>query len=243
MARRIHTPQLHRGEIELTADEAHHARRVLRLENNTTVEIFDDAGQIAVGTLLHRGTSDATVRVEQIGQSPRPGMALTVASAIPKGERADWMIEKLSELGIETFVPLVAERSVVVPQGQNKIERWARIATESAKQSRRPGIMRIGPVTPLSDALQNLAKPAWALCIGGSRMNRRDLPAERLTIFIGPEGGWTDGELSAFATAGVERVGLTDTVLRVETAAIAAAALVLTLAAGSYSSPSQEKAG
>lgn len=226
--RRIHTPQLHHGEIELTADEAHHARRVLRLENNTTVEIFDDAGQTAFGALLHRGTSDAVVRVEHIGQSPLPRMALTVAAAIPKGERSDWMIEKLSELGVETFVPLVAERSVVVPQGQNKIGRWARIATESAKQSRRAGIMRVAPVALLGDALRNVARPAWALCIGGSPANRYEFKEGQLTIFIGPEGGWTDGELAAFEAAACERVGLTDTVLRVETAAIAAAAMVLT---------------
>jgi 16S rRNA (uracil1498-N3)-methyltransferase len=229
MPRRIHVPELHAGEIALTGEQAHHARKVLRLDDGSAVEIFDNAGRVAAGVLLHRGEFGAAVRIDSIISEPRKVLSLTIAAAVPKGERADWMVEKLSELGVETFVPLAAARSVVLPEGRNKHQRWERIALESAKQSRRPGTMRIEPLTPVAAALQAITGAAWVLSTADdaqpiAQMARR--PHSSLTAFIGPEGGWTDEELGAFSQADVEPVRLTDTMLRVETAAIAAAAVV-----------------
>jgi 16S rRNA (uracil1498-N3)-methyltransferase len=229
MPRRIHVPQLHPGEITLTSEQAHHARKVLRLEDGAAVEIFDDTGRVAAGVLLHRGTSEAAVRIESAILEPRRKFLLTIAAAVPKGERADWMVEKLSELGVETFMPLAAARSVVLPRGRNKQERWERIALESAKQSRRSGTMRIAPLTPVAAALKELAGNGWVLSTADDAQPialATRSPLSSLTAFIGPEGGWTAEELVAFSQAGVVPVRLTDTVLRVETAAIAAAGIV-----------------
>jgi 16S rRNA (uracil1498-N3)-methyltransferase len=127
---------------------------------------------------------------------------------------------------------LAAERSIVLPAGRNKIERWERMAIESAKQSRRSGVMSISALTPLEKAIQS-ATHGWYLSTAGNAIPARAamdrvLP-EELTLFIGPEGGWTDGEIDRMNTAGFTGVSLTSTVLRIETAAVTAAAVVLCL--------------
>ena len=152
--RRVHVSRLGPGELALDPAQARHVRDVLRFEPGATVEVFDDAGGVAPGELVFDG-KDVRVRIEpETTVAPgRAGVEWTIAAAVPKGERADWMVEKLSELGTAEFVPLAAARSVVLPEGRNKRDRWTRIATESAKQSRRAGVMRIGELTKVDDAI------------------------------------------------------------------------------------------
>ena len=212
--------------------QARHARDVLRLADGETVEVFDDAGSTASGVLIFDSGRGARVRVEHI-VPPRVAAGWTVASAVPKGERADWMVEKHSELGATAFIPLIAARSVVVPEGKGKLERWSRIATESAKQSRRQGVMRIESPTALGHALQLLRDGAAGMCLSTAPgatpildALREQQPNRELILFIGPEGGWTDAELVELDRAGAVSVRLTSTVLRIETAAVAASAVI-----------------
>jgi 16S rRNA (uracil1498-N3)-methyltransferase len=225
VARRLHVPHLRVGKIALPEGEAHHARDVLRMDESTTIELFDDAGQTARGRLSFDGERGASVIVETI-LAQATCFDLTIAAAVPKGERADWMIEKLSELGVSRFIPLATQRSVVLPGGTNKRQRWERIAIESAKQCHRSGVMRIDPLRPLAEAIG----PGWYLATEpGSVSIKEILPGmrtESLRLFIGPEGGWTAGERAAFDGAGLTAVRLTDTILRIETAAVAAAAMI-----------------
>jgi 16S rRNA (uracil1498-N3)-methyltransferase len=139
------------------------------------------------------------------------------------------MIEKLSELGVSAFIPLATARSVVHPQGQGKRQRWERIAIESAKQCRRAGVMRIEPLTDLKDALKSVAG-GWYLSTGEAKPISQILQSitGSLSVFVGPEGGWTEQEIEAFESKGLSAVGLTSTILRVETAAISVAAIVAT---------------
>ena len=204
------------------------------------VEVFDDAGWAGRGVLAFAGDSGVIVRVDRIQEpeSEARRIHLTVAAAVPKGDRADWMVEKLSELGVAEFVPLAAARSVVLPEGKNKRERWLRIATEAAKQSRRAGVLQIAELTPLADAVR--AASAGELWYLATEPEATPLPiasaiqllpaSAALTAFVGPEGGWTAEELRLFASVGGQAVRLTDTVLRVETAAIALAAITGCLA-------------
>jgi 16S rRNA (uracil1498-N3)-methyltransferase len=228
--------ELRSGErIRLDRAEAHHARDVLRLTDGAAVEVFDDAGNVGQGVLVLDGNEVCVTVGQTQPAAPAAGVSLTIAAAIPKGDRADWMVEKLSELGVAAFIPLAAARSVVLPEGNSKRDRWNRIATEAAKQSRRPGVMRITELTDLAMALKQ-AKSAWFL----STESTDALPIARaaaewsgpdsLTAFIGPEGGWTDAEQQQFRAAGAKPVRLTSTILRIETAAIATAAVVACLA-------------
>ena len=233
--RRLHTPALFVGDVLLDPIQARHARDVLRLEDGAAVEVFDDAGATASGTLHLRGAKDVYVRIEQIdAPPPRSAPRLTIASAIPKGERADWMIEKLSELGVAEFIPLATERSVVKPEGKNKYERWARIATESAKQSRRAGVMRIEELKPVREAVRNAGRAFYLSTSPDAAPLSIMLPEHRseLTLLIGPEGGWSAAETHWFDSCSIRGMKLTPTILRVETAAIAAAAIVMSVVPG-----------
>ena len=225
MARRVHVPALHVGRLSLPADQAHHVRDVLRMAVGDDLELFDAAGGTAAGRVAVMASDGVAVDVAAVAAAARPAVSLTVAAAVPKGDRADWMVEKLSELGVARFVPLAAERSVVLPGGRNKAERWERLAVESAKQCRRAGVMVVDPVTPLAAVLGGPA--GWVLSTTGdaSPVAAMAVPPE-LTVLVGPEGGWTAGESDRCAAAGWAAVSLGRTVLRVETAAVAVAAVV-----------------
>jgi 16S rRNA (uracil1498-N3)-methyltransferase len=239
VARRIHVSKLSIGELPLDARESHHARDVLRLPEGESVEVFDDAGATAQATLMFHGSHEATVRVESIQEPRHSSLNLIMASAIPKGARADWMIEKLSELGTAAFIPLATARSVVLPEGQQKRQRWERIAAEAAKQSRRAGVMRIEPLIKLEDLARDVkdkngvawfcstTPPAMPIADAVKRL-RENVQIKALTIAIGPEGGWIDAEVALLNQSQFTAVTLTENVLRVETAAIAAAATIKT---------------
>lgn len=233
--RRVHVLQVRAGTVPLSRDESHHVRDVLRLDAGAEVELFDDAGNVGAGVLEYDGPR-VLARVRQVLPPVRPAVHWTIASAVPKGNRADWMIEKLSELGCPRFVPLAAERSVVLPKGENKRSRWLRLAIEAGKQSHRRGTMEIADMaTPAqlltpSPSQGEGEQEAWYLSPASSAVPVRDLVLRplphRLTLFIGPEGGWSPAEIELFARLDVTPVRLTETVLRVETAAVAAAAVV-----------------
>ena len=234
MLRRLHTPApLRAGSLELDAAEAHHARDVLRLKVGDAVELFDDAGHVARGAIERCDPAAVVARVEEsVARSESSG--ISIASAVPKGARAEWMIEKLSELGVDRFIPLSTARSVVHPTGQNKRDRWQRIATESAKQSRRAGVMTIDQLAPL-DRVVEAHRAALFLDIDPYAPSLLDhLQSQisnlksQVTLLVGPEGGWTDDEVAHMRTVGLTGVRLTATILRVETAAVAAAAIVAT---------------
>ncbi len=230
MLRRVHVPALQVGDLELPPTEAHHLRAVLRVKVSDEVELFDDQNHTARARIAHVSSERLTVHVSAILDSaPDSARApiLTIASAVPKGDRADWMIEKLSELGAERFVPLQTHRSVVHPDGTSKFQRWNRIATEAAKQSRRAGTMRIDPLTLLPSFLIASEEARVYLCPTAttSLLTMIAPVVGDLTLLIGPEGGWTDQEHQLFASHEVQPARLTGSVLRIETAAITAAAV------------------
>jgi 16S rRNA (uracil1498-N3)-methyltransferase len=232
MPRRLLVPTLSVGRIPLPPDQAHHARDVLRMEVGDAVELFTADGHVGAGRIAEVSTAAVVVQIDHLHEQAR-GIELTIASAVPKAARADWMIEKLSELGVTRFVPLMTARSVVHPEGKNKIDRWQRLAAESAKQSRRPGVMAIAPLTPVAQLLNATAGPAFYLSTAPGASPPSSIlppPSSSLTLLIGPEGGWSDEELRAFTERHLTPITLGATILRVETAAIAAAAVVAALA-------------
>jgi 16S rRNA (uracil1498-N3)-methyltransferase len=227
VVRRLHTPRLFVGDVPLDSVQARHARDVLRLAAGTTVEVFDNHGTVATGSLMFLENHETIVRVTELRIQADSSSRIIVASAVPKGERADWMIEKLSELGVAKFIPLAAERSVVLPEGRGKFERWGRIATESAKQSRRAGVMAIAPLMKVDELLAT-HRNGIVLSTASSSVSIQDAlkdSGRAVVLVIGPEGGWTNRELEKFASAEYQPARITLSILRIETAAVAAAAI------------------
>lgn len=194
-------------------DVTHHVRRVLRLRDGESVTVTDGAGRWRACAVGGGGVEP----VGAVHSEPRPTPALTIAVAPPKGDRLEWLVAKCTEVGIDRIVLLDAERSVVRWDGARatkQLDRLRRVAGEASMQSRRVWLPEmVGPV-----AAGELLSTYAAAEPGG-----RPVGADDVSIAIGPEGGWSPVEL---AGAGAT-VSLGPTVLRVETAAVAAAVLMM----------------
>lgn len=214
------------GDITIAPDQAHHARSVLRLGVGDRIELFDRAGQTGEGYIICL-EPQLIVRIDTIRETPLSD-SLVVASAVPKGDRADWMVEKLSEIGVHCWIPLRTERSVVHPDGVAKFSRWQRLAEESAKQSRRPGVMRIDPLTELKSLIHHgVARSGIVLTAGPHRpLTHFASTFKCVTLIIGPEGGWSQSEIRMFQENGLTIARLTRTILRIETAAVISAGIL-----------------
>ena len=227
MARRLLVQALAVGPVPIPEPQAHHARDVLRLKEGDTVELFSANGQTAEARLIRVNAREVIAAVERI-HTHAVQFNLTLASATPKGNRADWMVEKLAELGVGCWIPLQTDRSIVHPDGISKIQRWERIAAEAAKQCKSPGVMKIGPLTPLKRLLESPPGPVGVLSTQGEGAGLLDWPRNegRGVLLIGPEGGWSDSELNQFASLHLTLFTLGATILRIETAAVAAGAVI-----------------
>lgn len=193
----------------------HHLRSVLRLRDGDTVGVTDGAGRWRLAVAVRRGGVVELEASSELVVDPGRSHPITIASAIPKGDRLDWMVQKVTELGVDRLVLLETERSVVrwkPDRVERQLDRLQRIADEALRQSRRVVRLQIEPPVPAVDVLgaYAVAEP------GGRPLARTDT-----RVAIGPEGGWSDAELSVAAG----RIDLGATILRTETAAVAVSAL------------------
>jgi 16S rRNA (uracil1498-N3)-methyltransferase len=202
--------------VVLVDDEVeHHLRRVLRLRDGEMVTVTDLAGRWRETTATGSGDRLALSSPGPVHLVPRPDRSMTLSVAIPKGDRLDWMVQKVTELGVDRIVLLHADRSTTrwdADRAAIQLRRLGRIAVEACRQSRRVwGVTIEGPV----DAVTVL--PGSVIGEPGGRR----LAVDDTSIAIGPEGGWSGNEIAA---AG-DTVRLGPNILRVETAAVAATAL------------------
>ena len=212
--------------VELDGDEARHAR-VRRLQRGESVVVLDGAGWNALATVESASRQRVALRIVEVlpehdGESP---LDLTLAVALLKTDRFEWMIEKTAELGVRSIVPLVSEHSLGRPS-PGRIARWNEIAKSAVKQCGRSVFPQVGAPVSFEEALKTTG-PALLLAEREPRCaldeaSRRIGETTALTVFIGPEGGFADGEIEKAAAAGAIAVGLGPRVLRAETAAIAA---------------------
>lgn len=212
----------------LDRDQAHHARKVLRLSPGDEAELWDGQGGVALGRLLAGSNTSAAFELLDVKRHEPLKPMLTLAAAMPKGPRADEMVSQLSQAGVDRLIPLRTQRSVVDPRDA-KLERLARLAIESGKQCHRPWKMEVLSVMTL-DALFELAADVRLMAdpAGQSTSSIEDsmAQAKHILLLIGPEGGWTQGERVMAQQARVQRWNIAPYVLRIETAAVAAAAIV-----------------
>jgi 16S rRNA (uracil1498-N3)-methyltransferase len=207
---------------ELDRDAAHHLTRVLRLRAGAEVCAADGAGGWRSCRFDGSGGLEPDADVQHV---PAPTYPVTVGFALVKGAKPELVVQKLTELGVDRIVVFAARRSVVRwddERSARHFERLGRVAVEACAQSRRLWLPEVVPGS-LDDLLDEGAVAADA---GG-----RALRATDRTVLIGPEGGWDDDELSR-GGGSPERVSLGEHVLRAETAAITAGALLTALRAG-----------
>jgi 16S rRNA (uracil1498-N3)-methyltransferase len=198
---------------QLTIEDDHHLRRVLRIRDTDVITICNGVGAWVNARLTVEGLSVESEPT--LEAAPRPA---TVVSAIPKGDRPEWIVQKLTEIGATSIGFMECARSVVrwdATRGARQLERWRRVAREAAMQSRRLWLPHLPDVVPFEETIKSI-NCAIADPDGG------EIDAAVDTILVGPEGGFTDGELNAVG----RRVRLSANVLRVETAALTAGFLL-----------------
>ena len=225
------------NEAALTGEHAEHLVRVLRARVG---QEFD----IAAGASVRRGriVSVQQGRVEfELGEDVPAAETPTVILllAIFKFDRMEWAIEKCTELGASRIVPFVARRTDahLASAAGKRADRWRRIALQAAEQSRRPGAPEIADPTKLQEAVKQIVgSHRIVLSESEPQVLLRDLLAgpsgAEIVLAIGPEGGWADDELELFKQSAWASASLGSTILRAETAAIAATAITMSELSG-----------
>jgi 16S rRNA (uracil1498-N3)-methyltransferase len=209
---------------------------VMRTSVGDEVTLFDGSGAEFKATIETLRRADAEVRIIERREVDRElPFDLVVGVALPKGDRQKWLVEKLTELGVITLVPLVTERSVAQPAA-GALDRLHRSVIEAAKQCGRNRLMKIAEPRswnewivgcPGSTASGPLAIRRLLAHLSGSPLSELDHSQPIAThLAIGPEGGLTDAEVAAAIDAAWQSVSLGPRILRVETAAIVLSAVV-----------------
>jgi 16S rRNA (uracil1498-N3)-methyltransferase len=211
-----------------------HAQHLAQVLRGRVGQEFD----IATGDSVRRGriTSISGNRVEfELGEiiPAAEALSLTIVLSIFKFDRMEWAIEKCVELGASRIVPAVAQRteSHLAKAAAKRVERWQRIALQAAEQSRRASTPEISQPVALHAAVTTAAGTRIVLGESEEQMTLKEAlqacAAGEVTLAFGPEGGWTETELKSFAGAGWITASLGSTILRAETAVIAAVAITL----------------
>lgn len=222
-------------DIELAPEVAHHAVRVLRLKTGSALVLFDGRGGQYPATLTIEGKKAyASVGAHDPTERELAG-DITLAQGIPASDKMDWIIEKAVELGASRLIPITAQRSVLQLGGERlakRLNHWNRIAHSASEQCGRNRIMPVDAPISLQDCLQNLIQRADGLalfCHPDAKLTLAEaLPpnAGALTVFIGPEGGWSDNEQTLARHYAVEPIRFGTRVLRSETAGMALIAAI-----------------
>ena len=216
--------------FDLVGQEAHHTVRVKRVRTNEQIGILDGQGHIGIGTVRAIKGSKArpivTIELASIEYNEPSSPKIEVLSALPKGDRLDRMIDQLSQLGVAMYRPLLCDRSQRKPETV-RLDKLERIAIEAAKQCHRPWTLELGEPISFSEAIKD---PDSVLADRSGAQGVQALSNSRVVLLIGPEGGWSDSERAQIEAINLPicRFGLF--VLRIEAAACAASAIVLSQA-------------
>ena len=230
---------LNGGQVVLTGKQAHQIRNVLRMTPGDQIIVLDNAGYEYVAAITDVARQRVVGRVmdKQPAQG-EPRTQITLYQSILAREKFEWVLQKCTEVGVTRFVPVVTQRSIVRRADTitpHRLARWKGIVTEAAEQSGRGRIPQLERPVKFADALAGLS--AFDRCLvaspqAGSRTLRELLQAGRpapagIALLIGPEGGFSDEEVAAACEKGAAAVNLGKRILRTETAAVVACALIL----------------
>jgi 16S rRNA (uracil1498-N3)-methyltransferase len=234
--RRLFVPpeRMRADPITVDGDEHHHLARVLRARPGDAITLFDGAGAELEARVVRVGrdqTELAPAAARRPGgrEAVAPAAApLVLLTAVPRGGRMDFLVQKCSELGVSRIVPIIAARSVARPEADRRA-RWEKIAREAARQCGRADVPVVAAPSALAAALSSADLPARRVALSpapDARPLRALLPDRAPTaLLVGPEGGLAADEVAAAAAAGFVPASLGPLILRVETAAVVSVAL------------------
>jgi 16S rRNA (uracil1498-N3)-methyltransferase len=209
--------------LELPPGETNHVNNVLRGRNGDVIEVVDGEGRLFAARL--RGGGEVAV-VEELAAPGGAGVEISLYQAVPKGGRMDLVVEKATELGATRIVPLLAERGVVTPR-EGKVGRWRRIAEAAARQALRFSVPEVAEPVRFADAAPEVGETGVLLHNAPDLKPLEAVVGAPVSLFVGPEGGWSEGELLLAEEAGITFGGLGPYRLRSETAGIIAVARTL----------------
>ena len=240
MPHRFHVANLpETGLVTVDAAEAHHIIHVLRGAVGDIVELFDGCGLAVSAEITSVRRRDVELRIITARREARPARGIILGTAVPKGDRFDWLIEKATELGVTRIVPLVTTRSVVDPR-DSKLDKLRQTVIAACKQSGRNHLLELSPVTAWNDFVTGdvsnhasfIAHPGP----GAAPMTSSLLSGHAIIVFaIGPEGGFTDDEVALAVAYGAKPISLGPLTLRIETAALVLASVSVMSAAVGFS--------
>jgi 16S rRNA (uracil1498-N3)-methyltransferase len=244
MSERFYSPHpITAGGMMLDGPEAHHLLHVMRASVGDEVTLFDGSGAEFKATVETLRRTDAELRIVERHEIDRElPFALAVGVALPKGDRQKWLVEKLTELGVTTLVPLITERSIAQPAA-SALDRLRRSIIEAAKQCGRNRLMKIAEPQLWTDWVSGncglvieseIRNPKSEIANRRLLAHPGGLPLSELDhskpihtqLAIGPEGGLTEAEVAAATAAGWQTISLGPRILRVETAAITLSATI-----------------
>jgi 16S rRNA (uracil1498-N3)-methyltransferase len=213
--------------LRLSEEERHHVYKVLRGREGDRIEVVDSIRRLFVAELARKG--EATLLKERIVAQGARGaeVKVTLYQAIPKGRHMDLVVEKATELGVTRVVPLITQRGVVrTTEGDGRTRRWRRVAGAAAKQSLQLRVPEVAETAPFLEMVSEAGQTGVLLHNEPALPLLEDVvaPGAAVGLFVGPEGGWSEGELAVAQEAGLALASLGPFRLRSETAGIAAVA-------------------
>jgi 16S rRNA (uracil1498-N3)-methyltransferase len=223
------------GAMTLDGPEGHHAAAVRRLRAGERADVSDGAGTLAECVVTAVGKDSVTLDVRALHTVPPPHPRLSVAQALPKGDRGELAVELMTEVGVDAVIPWAAERSIAkwqAERGQKALAKWRATAREAAKQSRRAWLPEVTDLATTAALAARAATAARAIVLEAdapAKLHELPLPEEgEVLLLVGPEGGISPTERATLRAAGAVEARLGPTVLRTSTAGAAAAVILLT---------------
>jgi 16S rRNA (uracil1498-N3)-methyltransferase len=221
------------GPRVLAGATFHHLAHVLRVRAGDKLTLFDGRGREAEALVVRLWDGELLVQVGAVRQGTRAPVAITLLVGLLKGDKMDWVVQKATELGVARLAPVATAHGVVKLDGERaagRHARWIRIAAEAARQCGRSDVPEIAEVSDLAAALD--AASGWRVVLheaakGASlRALLPAVPPPIVTVAVGPEGGFAPDEIEAARGRGFVMCGLGPRILRAETAALAALAVL-----------------
>ncbi|MDD5134437.1 MAG: RsmE family RNA methyltransferase [Phycisphaerae bacterium] len=222
------------GDVFLCDVQSRHLTKVLRLSIGDTVELFDGKGAVAEAVVEKISKDKTQLKIQSLNIcKSRENQRIIIAPSVAKGQRFELIISKCTELGIDRIRPVIFERTVKQVEGKNALRRYELLTIESAKQCERNFLPVIDEPRNFPNAAEELGKLYpdakiifGSLTDGAESIMNLDFGEQDIIAFVGPEGGLTDWEEDMLKKINAVPVRLTDTILRIETAAMAIASIL-----------------